>query len=76
MSIEYENEKVPFINLGQGYKIRLEFEEIDNEEYLKKAREELRETEDLKQQALREFREMIESECKRLQTTKTMMGYQ
>lgn len=64
MSIEYENEKVPFINLGQGYKIRLEFEEIVNEEYLKKAREELRETEDLKQQSMKELREMIESKWK------------
>lgn len=63
MSIEYENEKIPFINLGQGYKIRLEFEEIENNKFLEKAKNELRETEEVKQQALRELREMIESEC-------------
>jgi hypothetical protein len=63
MSIEYLSEKVPCVNLGDGYVIRLEFEEIKDEKSLAKAANELRETEELKKQALREFRAMIESEC-------------
>lgn len=62
MSIEYLNEKIPCVNLGQGYVIRLEFEEIKDEKSLAKAANELRETDELKKQALREFRAMIESE--------------
>lgn len=63
MSIEYENEKIPFISLGEGYKIRLEFEEIVDKKFLEKAKNELRETDEIKKEALRELREMIESEC-------------
>ena len=63
MSIENIEGKVPQINLGQGYSIRLEFEEINDEKTLEKAKNELRETDELKQQALKEFREMIESKC-------------
>lgn len=62
MSIEYINEKIPCIKLEQGYVIRLEFEEIKDEKSLTKASTELRETDELKKQALKEFRAMIESE--------------
>lgn len=63
MSIEYLSEKIPCVNLGQGYVIRLEFEEATDEKSLAKAVNELRETDDLKKEALRELRAMIESEC-------------
>lgn len=63
MSIETFDDKDPCINLGEGYIIRLEFEEVKDEKSLAKAANELRETDELKQQALREFEAMIESEC-------------
>jgi hypothetical protein len=62
MSIEFGSGEVPYINLGQGYQIRLEFEDITNEKYLEKAKNELRETDEVKRQALDELRDLIESE--------------
>lgn len=61
MSIEFGSDEVPYINLGEGYQIRLEFEDITNEKYLEKAKNELRETDELKRQALDELRDLIES---------------
>lgn len=62
MSIEYTDKNVPFVNLGDGYQIRLEYESQLEEKYLEKARSELRETPDVVENALAEFREMIKSE--------------
>lgn len=62
MSIEFGSDEVPYINLGQGYQIRLEFEDITNEKYLEKAKNELRETDEVKRQALSELRDLIKSE--------------
>lgn len=59
MSIEYGDDKLPYINIGKGYKIRLEYEEVTEEKYLKKAHEELRETADVKQQAIKELKELL-----------------
>lgn len=62
MSIEYTDKNVPFINLGDGYQIRLEYESVLEEKYAEKAKNELRETPDVVANAITEFREMIKSE--------------
>lgn len=62
MSIEYTDKNVPFINLGDGYQIRLEYESALEEKYVEKARNELRETPEVVENAIAEFREMVKSE--------------
>lgn len=62
MSIEFGDDKIPFIDLGKGFKIRLEYEEITDEKYVTKAKDELRETPELLQKSLEEFKEMIRSQ--------------
>lgn len=62
MSVAYGDDKVPYIDLGKNYKIRLEYEQISDEYYLKKAKEELRETPELKQKALAELKELVKSQ--------------
>ena len=59
MSIKYGDDKLPYIDLGKDYKIRLEYEEITDEKYLEKARVELRETPEVKQQAIMELKELL-----------------
>lgn len=61
MSIEIGEDKIPYIDLGKNYKIRLEYEDVLDEKYLKKAKEELRETPELKEQAIEELRELVKS---------------
>lgn len=61
MSIEYSDKNVPFINLGDGYQIRLEYESFLEEKYAEKAKVELRETPELVSKAIPEFRAMIQS---------------
>jgi hypothetical protein len=62
MSIKYSENNLPYIHLENGYKIRLEDEEIQDEKYKEKAAKELRETPEIKQQALNEIKELIKSE--------------
>lgn len=62
MIIQYDGDKVPFIDLGNGYKFRLELEEIEDPIYIEKAKEELRETPELTEKSLAEFRMLIKSE--------------
>lgn len=59
MSIKYGDDKLPYIDIGQGYKIRLEYEECSDEKDLEKARVELRETPEVKQQAIKELKELL-----------------
>jgi hypothetical protein len=58
MSIKYGDDKIPYIDLGDDYKICLEYEELSEAE-AEKANTELRETAELKASALAEFKEMI-----------------
>ncbi|CAO1314590.1 unnamed protein product [Diamesa serratosioi] len=62
MSIQYGVDEVPFIDLGLGYKIRLENEEVTDEVFVEKAREELRETPELKVESVKELRLLLQSE--------------
>lgn len=59
MSIKYGADKLPYIDLGKDYKIRLEYEEVTDAKYLEKARVELRETPEVKQQAIMELKELL-----------------
>jgi hypothetical protein len=59
MSIEIGEDKVPFINLGDGYKIRLEYEELKDEKYIEKAKHELRETPELISESMEKLRALI-----------------
>jgi hypothetical protein len=59
MSIKYGEDKLPYVDLGDGYKIRLEYEEIRDEKYLEKARIELRETPEVKEEALKKLKELL-----------------
>lgn len=59
MSIQYGDDKLPYIDMGKGYTIRLEYEEVTDEKYLEKARVELRETPEIKEQAIKELKELL-----------------
>jgi prefoldin subunit 5 len=61
MSIKFDNNKQPYIDLGQSYKISINYEKVVDETYLKKAKEDLRETPEIREQALKELRELIRS---------------
>jgi prefoldin subunit 5 len=61
MSIEFTDKNVPFVNLGDGYEIRLEYENITENKYLEKAKNELRETPENIENGLKELRELIKS---------------
>lgn len=61
MSIVIGEDKIPFIDLGEGYKIRLEYEDLTDEKYIEKAKTELRETPEVVKVAVEELRELIKS---------------
>lgn len=61
MSIQYGDDEVPFIDLGSGCTIRLENEEVTNDVFVDKARTELRETPELKEESLKELRLLLQS---------------
>jgi len=61
MSIVYGVDNIPYIDLGKDYKIRLEYENIVDEVYLAKAKEELRETPENKAQGLKDLKELVKS---------------
>lgn len=64
MSMKYGEDKLPFIDLGNGYNIRLEYEEIRDDKYLEKARIELRETTEVKVEALKEIKQLLKGKLK------------
>lgn len=51
----------PYIELCDGYTVRLEYEEVP-EEFKEKAREELRETPEIVEASLKEMRELLTGE--------------
>jgi prefoldin subunit 5 len=63
MSIQTDENNIPFIDLGEGYKIRLEFEDLAEEEYIEKAKNELRETPEVATAAIEELRALIKGKC-------------
>jgi prefoldin subunit 5 len=59
MSIEFGEDKIPFIDLGEGFKIRLEYEDLTDEKYLERAKNELRESPETVENAIAELRKLI-----------------
>lgn len=64
MSIKVGDDKIPFIDLGGGYQIRLEYEELSDEKYIEKARIELRESPELAKSSVAELRGLIKGKQK------------
>lgn len=62
MSIVFGDDKIPFIDLGDGYKIRLEYEDLSEEKYVEKAKSELRESPENIKQGIEELRSLIKGE--------------
>ncbi|CAO1371767.1 unnamed protein product [Diamesa hyperborea] len=62
MSIKVGDDQVPYIDVGDNYKIRLEYEEVTDELYIEKARTELRETPENIATSLKELRELLQGE--------------
>jgi len=60
MSIVYGDHKQPYIDLGQNYTISLNYGDILDEKHLFVSKEDLRETPEIREQALKELRELIE----------------
>ena len=59
MSIEFGEDKIPFIDLGQGYRIRLEYEDLTEDKFIDKAKNELRESPEIVENSLIELRKLI-----------------
>jgi len=59
MSIVVGEDKIPYIDLGNQYRIRLEYEDLKDEFYIEKARNELRETPEVVKEAVEELRQLI-----------------
>jgi predicted nucleic acid-binding protein len=66
MSILRDEKDIPFIDLGEGYKIRLEFEDITEDKYIEKAKLELRETPDVVATAVETLLALIKGEFARV----------
>jgi hypothetical protein len=73
MSIVNGSGKNPYIDLGQNYKISLNYAEVLDEKHLAFAKEDLRETPELREQALKELRELIEGRCRKIENRLNLM---
>lgn len=62
MSIVFGDDKIPFIDLGDDYKIRLEYEDLIDETYIEKAKNELRESPETVKNGIEELRNLIKGE--------------
>lgn len=62
MSIQFGEDKIPFIDLGDGYKIRLEYEDLTDEKYIEKAKNELRESPEAIKNGIEALRALIKGE--------------
>ncbi|XP_070501694.1 alpha-tocopherol transfer protein-like [Chironomus tepperi] len=62
MSVAYNDKKHPYLDLGQNFKINFDYVSDLDEKHLNKAKEELRETPEIRDQGLKELRELINSE--------------
>lgn len=64
MSIVIGDDKIPFIDLGDGFVIRLEYEDLTDEKYKEKARNELRESPENIKSAVEELRSLIKGKSR------------
>lgn len=73
MSIKYDENKVPYIDLGDGYQVRLETEEVTDDLHKDKAKTELRESPETIKQGIMELKELLAG--KHLQFIRRYMGF-
>lgn len=59
MTLKFDENKIPYIDLENGYAIRLETDELTEEE-AEKAKRELRETPEVVESALKELRVLLQ----------------
>lgn len=59
MSIVIGEDKIPYIDLGDGFVIRLEYEDLKEEKYIEKAKNELRESPEIIKSAVEDLRRLI-----------------
>lgn len=60
MSLKFDDQSAPFIDLGNGVRVKLDLRDYDDdEECARKAREELRETPDVVRESLAELRNLL-----------------
>lgn len=59
MTLKFDENKIPYIDLENGYSIRLETDELTEEE-AEKAKRELRETPEVVESALKELRVLLQ----------------
>lgn len=64
-AIKYNEDKKPFVDLGNGFKIRFEDEQVTDEIYLEKAKNELREEPVLQREAIDELKELVKSKFRK-----------
>jgi hypothetical protein len=64
--IKFNENQQPYIDLGNGFKIRLEDEEVTDAKTLEKAAVELREDPKRKREAIDELKELIKGERRQL----------
>lgn len=57
--LKFDSNNKPFVDLGNGFKVRLEEEPVVDEKYVHKAKIELREDPEIVNEALFELRELI-----------------
>lgn len=63
MSLKFDSNNVPFIEVGQGYVIRLEAEQLDGAS-VEKAEKELRETPENITEGLKQLRILLQGKVK------------
>lgn len=71
MSIQFGEDKIPFIDLGDGYRIRLEYEDLTDEKYIEKAKNELRESPEAIKNGIEELRALIKGELLTVSNSQT-----
>lgn len=61
MTLLFDENKVPYIDLGKDVRLALDFTEYSDKQSLEKAQNELRETPETIESALKELRELLSS---------------
>uniref|UniRef100_A0A182P2T3 CRAL-TRIO domain-containing protein n=1 Tax=Anopheles epiroticus TaxID=199890 RepID=A0A182P2T3_9DIPT len=62
MALQYDEQKVPFVDFGNGVKLQLSLEEFTDAASKEKAAKELRETAEVMEESIRKLRELVDQE--------------
>ena len=61
MTLKFNENKHPYIDLGQDFKISFDYGKVEDEKELSKAKDDIRETPEIREEALNELKELIKS---------------